>query len=484
MKRHRPLPASARRREPGIGKQHVLDRHVELLAERGGEIGGDAARLAVVVLHDEEDRHRRRETSATRSFPVGVSSFMAFSLAERGAGKTAPAQSAGFRIFIVASLGIFARRRVPSAIIGRRNAAAIVARDTRVLSMNIVKSVARYEAWLRNNFERVRREGPQQKHKKMAADAFQFLRATYWRWAETILDVCPRLGKGRTCSRSATSTWRISAPGATPKGRLIWGVNDFDEAARMPYAIDIVRLAASAVLADVRGISERRFAPASARLSRGLTDRNPFVLDRDHQWLRDKFVVTQDERTKFWAKFDPARNQENAAEERQAGHGEKLPLRHARRSACARRTRRRSSYYARTAGTGSLGRPRFFGSGLWQGDLIVREAKAMLRSGWTLAQGGSRSLRCLEIASGRYRSPDPSFSCAATCWCAAFRRTTSRSRRPRRKSRQSSESSRAGESDSGQKVGPGRCRCVACDGARHRGDPLRDEWRQGDRRRS
>ena len=44
----------------------------------------------------------------------------------------------------------------------------------------------------------------------------------------------------------------------------MWGVNDFDEAAKMPYALDIVRLAASAVLAKVPGITPRRSAPASA----------------------------------------------------------------------------------------------------------------------------------------------------------------------------------------------------------------------------
>jgi len=30
------------------------------------------------------------------------------------------------------------------------------------------------------------------KHEKMRVGAFPFLRATYWGWAETILDVCPQ----------------------------------------------------------------------------------------------------------------------------------------------------------------------------------------------------------------------------------------------------------------------------------------------------
>ena len=66
-------------------------------------------------------------------------------------------------------------------------------------------------------------------------------------------------------------------------------------------------------------------------------------------------------------------------------------------------------FYSREAGTGSLGRPRFFGVGPWQGGLIVREAKAMVRSGWTLAHGGAHRLRCTEIATGSYRSPDPTY---------------------------------------------------------------------------
>ena len=35
-------------------------------------------------------------------------------------------------------------------------------------------------------------------------------------------------------------------------GRLAWGVNDFDEAAEMPYVLDLVRLAASALLGSGR----------------------------------------------------------------------------------------------------------------------------------------------------------------------------------------------------------------------------------------
>ena len=64
----------------------------------------------------------------------------------------------------------------------------------------------------------------------MAKGAFQFLRATYWRWAETIHDVCPELADAPQVLAVGDihlenfGTWR------DVDGRLVWGVNDFDEA--------------------------------------------------------------------------------------------------------------------------------------------------------------------------------------------------------------------------------------------------------------
>ena len=54
-------------------------------------------------------------------------------------------------------------------------------------SMDIIQSVDRYDTWLRKQLEDDFVEKDlKKKHKKMAKDAFQFLRGTYWRWAETI----------------------------------------------------------------------------------------------------------------------------------------------------------------------------------------------------------------------------------------------------------------------------------------------------------
>ena len=68
------------------------------------------------------------------------------------------------------------------------------------------------------------------------------------------------------------------------------------------------------------------------------------------------------------------------------------------------------TFSPRTAGLGSLGRPRWVGLAQWQGAPVVREVKAALPSAWTLANGGSRALNCFKIATGRHRAPDPWFA--------------------------------------------------------------------------
>jgi len=283
--------------------------------------------------------------------------------------------------------------------------------------MSIIESVEKYDAWLERQLKGTFvKNDLKKKHKKMAKDAFQFLRATYWRWAETIYNrsVCPELKDAPhvlavgDIHAENFGTWRDA------EGRLIWGVNDFDDAARMPYAVDIVRLAASAMLAEVKGISARKVCDSILDgYCDGVEDPKPFVLDREHKDLRDAFVVSDTERMKFWAKFDPAELEKTPDKDVTPISEEQLQADFASCAKGLRRARPDGSvdfqYFSRSAGTGSLCRPRFFGTGAWRGDLIVREAKAMVRSAWVLAHGGSHNLRCEEIAVGKYRSPDPTY---------------------------------------------------------------------------
>ncbi len=115
-----------------------------------------------------------------------------------------------------------------------------------------------------------------EKHKKMKEGAFVFLRATYWRWAETILDICPDLATGPQVLGVGDihlenyGTWRDA------DGRLVWGVNDFDEAAEMPYALDLARLATSAILAGGPSANADDIASAIVKgYSRGSMRRAP-----------------------------------------------------------------------------------------------------------------------------------------------------------------------------------------------------------------
>src|SRR6195256_6741362 len=118
--------------------------------------------------------------------------------------------------------------------------------------MNIVKATKKYEAWLALQTPIV---GPdlEIKHEEMAKSVFSFLRATFYRWVQVWPEVCPEsykaprvLGVGDLHVENF-GTWRDS------DGRLVWGINDFDEADHYPHTSDLVRLATSALLAAPGG---------------------------------------------------------------------------------------------------------------------------------------------------------------------------------------------------------------------------------------
>jgi hypothetical protein len=263
----------------------------------------------------------------------------------------------------------------------------------------IRESARQYEDWLREQLEGdVVAKDLAKKHDKMRESAFVFLRATYWRWAETILDVCPDLaGATRVLAVGDIhlenyGTWREA------DGRLAWGVNDFDEAAEMPYALDIVRLAASALLGrDPRRIADEEICAAILRGYRqGLHAPKPVVLDRDRLWLRKLTVVPEAGRAKFWKKLDHVKG--TAAPERyRVAIAAAMP-----EPGLSIKTARRQ------AGTGSLGRPRWVGIAEWRGAPVVREAKALVTSAWCrVHERNNHHVRAGEIANGRFRPQDP-----------------------------------------------------------------------------
>lgn len=263
-----------------------------------------------------------------------------------------------------------------------------------------------YERWLAAQLKGdVVADDLGKKQKRMRDSAFAFLRATYWRWAESILDVCPDLANVPTVLAIGDihlenfGTWRDA------EGRLIWGVNDYDEVAEMPYILDPLRLATSAALAaSPNQISLKAIcANILEGYEHGLEAPEAFVLDRQHMWLRTRFVVGEAERAMFWQKIE---NQYHDMLSKKKP--EQPPARWLKLFATALPDASITlAYWRRTAGTGSLGRSRWLGYGTWRGGPLLREGKALVPSGWTRAHGDGTRLRLNDIALGKYRAPDP-----------------------------------------------------------------------------
>ncbi|MDD1537198.1 MULTISPECIES: DUF2252 domain-containing protein [unclassified Bradyrhizobium] len=261
-----------------------------------------------------------------------------------------------------------------------------------------------FERWLRSECKVVARD-LEEKHKRMKDDPFVFLRATFFRWARRIEAICPELKDApRVPSIGDThienfGTWR------DVEGRLVWGVNDFDEAAIMAYPFDLVRLATSARLAPK---AKKRKARAMTHVGnggaakaildgykKGLTRPRPSLLDEQASWMRAYVACTDDERQEFWdevGKYPRAKPRPPVA----AALRSKLPP-----DASFGRFARR------VAGAGSLGRPRFVAIAEWRGGQVVREAKALVPSAWDWAHDKHGKLRFLDLATGPYRAPDP-----------------------------------------------------------------------------
>src|SRR5499427_1920964 len=113
---------------------------------------------------------------------------------------------------------------------------------------DIVQATAEFEKWASRHVNLIRSD-VKRKHRNMALSAFPFFRATFYRWAQLWPLICPELAQAPEVLAVGDlhvenfGTWRDA------EGRLIWGINDFDETVQLPYTQDLVRLTASAYLA-------------------------------------------------------------------------------------------------------------------------------------------------------------------------------------------------------------------------------------------
>ncbi len=266
--------------------------------------------------------------------------------------------------------------------------------------MNIQAATQNYEGWLGERTTLVQAD-LDFKHRQMATGVFPFLRSTFYRWAQRFPDVCPALAEAPTLLAVGDlhvenfGTWRDT------EGRLIWGVNDFDETHQMPYTVDLVRLAVSATLTG--SLSRKSGAACTAILDgyeAGLkAGGKPFVLAEDNRWLRGFAENNLADPSEFWKKMaalPPAEKE--------------VPL-SAREGIAHTLPHPQPPYHAvsRRAGLGSLGHQRFAGLADWNGGQVVREAKALVPSAWLWAEKKSGPLEILYQAmlSQAVRCRDP-----------------------------------------------------------------------------
>jgi uncharacterized protein (DUF2252 family) len=271
--------------------------------------------------------------------------------------------------------------------------------------MDVLESTRGYERWLARTIPLLRAD-LDLKHRLMAQDAFSFLRATFYRWSQLWPEECADLAGAPEVLAVGDlhienfGTWRDA------EGRLIWGINDFDETATLPYTQDLVRLGTSALIAIEESrlcLSVRR---ACAAILEGYSESmqaggDCLVLAERYRWLRDLAVARLKDQRPFWQHLRSLR----PAPGRAPARARKLLRAALPAGSLDVRT------VHRQAGLGSLGRQRLVALGRWHGAMVAREAKPLAPSAWLWARKARlRPTRYGEIIRRAVRVPDPCLS--------------------------------------------------------------------------
>ncbi len=269
--------------------------------------------------------------------------------------------------------------------------------------MNVVKATRQFEDWLGHRTDLVKND-LRFKHTNMKVAVFPFLRATYYRWAQVWPKVCPELAKAPKVLAVGDlhvenfGTWRDI------EGRLIWGVNDFDEAFPIAYANDLVRLALSAHLACEAAELRLEHTDICDSILKGYRESLhqgglPFVLGETHNWLRLIAEGELRDPVHFWAKMDALPTLKGTMPISAIDAIEHLMP--------ARDLKYRVGH--RVAGLGSLGHARYVALADWNGGRIAREAKALVSSAnyWAADRNGPSEILYQAIISHAVRCLDP-----------------------------------------------------------------------------
>lgn len=207
----------------------------------------------------------------------------------------------------------------------------------------------------------------------MAESPFAFLRATFYRWMQLWGEECKELADAPAVLAVGDlhidnfGTWRDL------EGRLIWGVNDFDEVTQLPYTHDLVRLATSVLLAidedSLRIKPKDACAAILAGYREGIKSRGkPFVLAEDNPWLFSIALTQLKNPCRFWEKLSAWPN---------------IPKSRLPKEVCSLFDEHLPKGYSdytvvlREAGLGSRGHQRFVALAEIGTSFVAREAKAL-----------------------------------------------------------------------------------------------------------
>ena len=236
----------------------------------------------------------------------------------------------------------------------------------------------------------------------MRAGVFPFLRATFYRWMQVWPEICPELlSAPETLSVGDLhvenfGTWRDI------EGRLVWGINDFDEAFILPYTQDLVRLATSAFIAVQENLLAIHLKETCDSILDGYQKALekggcPYVLAENHPHLRAIAMSQTRDPAQFWGKFDSLVPVNAPSEVIQL------------LSSAFPKQGMDISIFHRTAGLGSLGRERFTAvANLW-GAKAAREAKRLAVSAcrWANPSQAGENILYQQIIDQSIHSSDP-----------------------------------------------------------------------------
>ncbi len=278
---------------------------------------------------------------------------------------------------------------------------------------SIFKSTSAFEAWMGKRTD-VSRRLLRDKHRRMSAGAFPFLRATFYRWVERWPEICPQLAERDGDVLLAVGDLHVENFGVwrDSQQRVVWGINDFDDACELPFTSDLVRLAASVLLAAQAAEVEVSAHRVCTLLRKGYmgglrAEGRPILLSgRGYPALIKLTSDTQEDPKAFWKKkLDPHDNPKIDA------GGLPKGLEHMFRASFRPGANLSFREQRSPGGLGSLGRRRFTAVKKSKaGVQDAREAKALVPSAlyWYAGQDHMPS-QTATLLQHAVRVPDPHY---------------------------------------------------------------------------